>query len=78
MQPVLVRHLPSTTLVWLASDTPALPSTPEEPTDDPYRRDVPVPDLMLEVQLVGKRDGTANSVRAPGLALSEIKNPGAE
>ena len=41
MRPVLARHWPSTTLVWLASGTPALPSTPEEPTDDPHQRDVP-------------------------------------
>jgi hypothetical protein len=48
MRSVLAGHLPSTTLVWLASDRPALPSTPEEPTDDPHRRDVPetVPDYQ--------------------------------
>jgi hypothetical protein len=76
MQPVLVRHLPSTTLVWLASDTPALPSTPEEPTDDPYRRDGQFRTSCSRFSSSAR--GTANSVRAPGLALSEIKNPGAE
>jgi hypothetical protein len=36
-----------------------------------HRRSVPVPDPMLEVQFLDR--GTANSVRGPGLALSEIK-----
>jgi hypothetical protein len=48
------------------------PNKPTTPRVTSIGSSVPVPDLMLEVQLVDR--GTANSVRAPGLALSEIKN----
>src|SRR6266513_1906409 len=53
-----------------------LPSAPEMPCAPRRLRLVPIPDLMVEVQLVDRT--TAKSVRGTGLALSEIKDLAAE
>jgi hypothetical protein len=56
-----------------ADGAAGLPSAPEMPCAPRQLRLVPIPDLMLEGSVRRQRDG--NSVRAPRLALSEIKDP---
>jgi hypothetical protein len=54
--------------------TAGLPSAPEMPCASRQARLVPIPDLMLEVQLVDR--GMANSVRGTGAGAFRDQRPG--
>src|SRR5882762_5846906 len=54
--------------------TAGLPSSPDMPSAPRQLGLVPIPDLMLEVQLVDR--GTANSVRGTGAGAFRDQRPG--